>query len=170
MFEDITSSEYPRLDKLDRDFLAQFTELINLGSDTWTVEIGGYTFEFGLLSEWEERAVLRRTSNLDALTRNKLLRVEVLTQAIISIESPQKVKHSFLQLEEKVVLRIVLLSLKPDVIDYIYGAYEWGAQKARAEIQSKLGKLEEVVSKGFFGQLGESSESLDLKTPPTPDS
>ena len=156
--------EYPNLDLLEEKFLQSFQDLINLGSETWRIEILGNYFTFGRLKEWEEREVFRKTVNTDPITRSKLLKVEILEKAIISVQTATGQEYSFLDAKDKIRLRSILLSLSPEVIDYLYSAYEWGAEQIRAMIQEKLPKIEEVLDKDFFVSSGLSAKGSESTT------
>ncbi|MEM2153924.1 MAG: hypothetical protein QXY76_03350 [Nitrososphaeria archaeon] len=167
LFEPYVDLEYPRLQDLPPDFLAEFQELIDIGSEVWSEEISGYVFKFGMLSEWEERAVQRALNNFDLISRAKLNRIEVLTRAIISITTPSGKTFSFLSKSEKMALRNILNAIKPPIIEALYAAYEKGAREIKTKIETFLERKGGDLDKGFFGQSGLSLDDLDLNPPGT---
>ncbi len=168
--QDTLFTEYPELRDIDDRTIADFEELLNLGSETWEINLGGYTFVYGALFEFEERLAFKNTANFDALTRLRLLKIEYLVDSIIAIKTPHGVTYDFLNREQKLQLRTILLSLRPRIINYLYEGYEWGMRNLEAKLKDKLGSVEEVLARGFFETSGRYLSALDLRTPETKDS
>lgn len=98
--QDTLFTEYPELRDIDDRTIADFEELLNLGSETWEINLGGYTFVYGALFEFEERLAFKNTANFDALTRLRLLKIEYLVDSIIAIKTPM-VLHMTFSIENK---------------------------------------------------------------------
>lgn len=145
--------EYPD-SKVIEEVREFFANLIDIGADVWGVEYGGYKFYFAMLQEWEEREIYRRLSGLDTEAKIKLIQLETLVRGIIKVVTPSNQTVPYLSTSEKEQLRSILLALKPPVIEYLYRAYLWGANKVRARIEELYGKLEEVEKRGFFESSG----------------
>ena len=152
----LTDFETPDLDELKEFFGAEddIIKLLDLGKHEWTVEVLGYVFKFGTLWEWEWREIYRKLSGLDIVAKEKLLKVEVLTKAIIELITPSNKKYTFVKEEEKVALRHLLLSLSPRVIDDLYAAFNYGEEIALKKFKSEVKELERRVKVNFFVSYG----------------
>ena len=146
--------EYPD-ERIIESIRQAFADLIDIGAKVWGVEYGGYLFHFSLLQEWEEREIARRLSGLDLQSKAKLIQLETLVKAIISITDKTNTQHQYLTMEKKEELRHLLLAVRPPVIEYLYNAYVWGANRLRQEIEETYGKLEQIAEKGFFVSSGD---------------
>lgn len=150
--------EIPNFDELPSEFkVEEIEKLINLGKYEWRVQLYNYEFKFGTLAEWEWREIFRKLSGLDLVAKDRLIRVEVLVKAIISIKefTTNKV-WEFLDASSKVYLRHILLSLDRAVIDELYEGYLYGEKIALERFKKDLKDISERVSSDFFAQFGGS--------------
>lgn len=152
---DLTNFEYPNLSEIEI-----FKDLVNHGKFEWKVQLAGYEFRMGNLWEHEYRHIARKLNGLDPTAKSRIFPLEVLNLAIIEVTRlSDNYTTSFRVENSRVILRHLLLSLSPFIIDQLYKAYEIGEAKAREEFEKKFQQDIENLNKGFFGQFGSFSES-----------
>lgn len=154
-------SEFPETSCLPKGF----EDLLTIGKKEAKIELFDRQWEFATLEEWEYRAINRRLANLDIVTRSYLLRLDVLTNAIISCTDLRtSVVTEFKTPEQKPVLRSLLLLLDPKVVQELYTAYQILEESANRSFQEVYGKAIERIRADFFGLSGGSSKLSASKT------
>jgi hypothetical protein len=150
----LTDFEVPNLGDLPSDY-QDLLDLINLGKYEWIVQLYNYEFKMGSLWEWEWREIYRKLSGLDLLAKDRLIKVEVLTKAIIEIKSYTTNKTwEFKEESQKVILRHLLLSMDKKVIDDLYDGFNYGEEIALKKFREKLEDIRRRVKSDFFVDFG----------------
>lgn len=149
----LTDFEVPNLEELPEELDVQsIMDLINLGKKEWTVQLFNYEFKMGSLWEWEWREIYRKLSGLDIVAKERLIKVEVLTKAIISLKSyTENREWNFKEAKDKVYLRHILLALDKKVIDELYAGFLYGEELALKQFKSNLEDITKRVKGDFFG-------------------
>lgn len=122
----------------------------------------GFNFKFVLapLREFEQRIVAMRIANYDNATKELLKRIEVLTYSIVAIVTPSGTAFEFLDIHEKIILRNLLLSFPPDIVEYLYLAYQLVEAEQKKRISEIIGgNPQEVLAKGFFQEAMDISKN-----------
>lgn len=148
--------EIPNLTELSDEYKTDEIErLMNLGKYEWKVQLKNYEFHMGSLAEWEWREIYRKLSGLDLVAKDRLIRLEVLVKAIISLRdfTTNKV-WEFRNPHQKVYLRNILLSADKVIIDELYEGYLYGERIALEKFKKDLKDISERVTSDFFGQSG----------------
>jgi hypothetical protein len=150
----LTDFEVPNLNDLPSDY-QDLLDLINLGKYEWVVQLYNYEFKMGSLWEWEWREIYRKLSGLDLLAKDRLIKVEVLTKAIIEVKSYSTNKTwEFKEESQKVILRHLLLSMDKKVIDDLYEGFNYGEEIALKKFKEKLEDIKRRVKSDFFVDFG----------------
>lgn len=145
--------DLPLIDVIDDpQLVADFKTLISESDYTWsfTLPHSGLKFSFKPLQEWEEREIAKKLSNYDNQTKLVLRRLECLVYSIDSITGPSGKIYQFEIPEDRIDLRVLLLSLNPEVLDYLYSAYEEGSRHFKEYIRKKYGNISELLASDFF--------------------
>jgi len=149
-----TDFEVPNIQDIPEDY-KDLLDLINLGKYEWIVQLYNYEFKMGSLWEWEWREIYRKLSGLDILAKDRLIKVEVLTKAIIEIKSYTTNKtYKFKDESQKVILRHILLSLDRKVIDELYEGFSYGEEVALKKFKQNLEEIRRRVKSDFFADFG----------------
>jgi len=146
----LTDFNTPDVDELKKLSDDDVMKLLDYGKAEWSFEINGYIFHFGSLWEWELNDVFRKIDNLDLITKEQVKKVEILTLAIIGLETPNKKKYVFRQESDKVTLRHLLLSLSPVFIDTLYSAYDYGQSIVINKFNEEIGEIDKRIKSDFF--------------------
>jgi hypothetical protein len=148
-----------------------FNDLLAIGRKQADVEIFDRKWAIATLDQWELDEVNRKMVNIDVLTRSQLIKIEVLTCAIVKCtELKTSTEHSFAHDDEKPILRSLLLLLDPKIVNELYAAYQILEESARREFRDKYSEAIEKIRKDFFVLPGTSSKPSISKTPRTEDS
>lgn len=144
--------EIPNLNELPKEYaIDEIEKLINLGKYVWKVQLKNYEFKMGTLAEWEWREIYRKLSGLDLIAKERLMRVEVLTKAIISIKDFTTNKEwEFVEAHQKIHLRSILLAMDKAVIEDLYNGFLYGENIAIQKFKEDLKDISERVTSDFF--------------------
>jgi hypothetical protein len=151
-----------------------FDDLLDFGRKSWLVECFGYQWEYATIDEWEGREVTKRGANLDDYTRGRLMKIDFLTQSVIRAKCLKADKTFEFEKEvDKVLLRTILLSCDPKVINVLWDGYMLGARMADKEFEDNIKDIRQRIAEGFFVLAGESSKlaegspEAEEETPPS---
>ena len=142
----------------------EFQSLLNIGKKTAEVQVFGYIWVLATLEEWEQRIIARAHSNLDALAKAQLRRIDVLNQSIIKLKNPTTQEEwSFTKPSEKLILRSLLLLLDSKVIDVLYQAYILLENQSREEFNKQYSNIIEEIANQILGQQLETISTSEQK-------
>ena len=152
------NQNYPDEKLLPDDFEA----FLAAGKEQIEIEYIGRKWVLATLEEYEHREYLMRLSQFDVILRARLMRVDVLTAAILQVTDVETGKQQdFSTLERKEMLRNALLKADEAVLEQLYNAYIYLRDRARENLFKTYGNLREKLDEGFFALSGESSNSSD---------
>jgi len=116
-------------------------KIIGLGKGSIDIEILDYKFKIATLEEWEEREVRKRYKDVTFDVYLRLSKVDILTHAIMEMESGDKILR--FDKEDKIPqLRNILLYLSPMIIDKLYNAYLFLQEKVEEEFNAKYSSID----------------------------
>lgn len=116
-------------------------KIIGLGKGSIDIEILDYKFKIATLEEWEEREIRKRYKDVTFDVYLRLSKVDILTHAIMEMESGDKILT--FDKEDKIPqLRNILLYLSPMIIDKLYNAYLFLQEKVEEEFNAKYSSID----------------------------
>jgi len=141
-----TNFDYPG------DVPPEFYPLLAIGKKTIDVEAFGWKWKIATLEEWEERIIEKRHRNYGMISKERVERTDILTQAIIEATNPDGTEFKFEDEGEKVMLRCVLLYLDSKPLNVLYNAYLHIRDLAKEEFEKKYPKIHEEILEQIFEQ------------------
>jgi len=139
--------------------------LLSLGIKNERIELFGFEWELQTLQEWEWRLIHLRYNQFDLITKTFSLKVDVLTQAILSTRNITTGEHEEFQTpESKEDLRNHLLMLSPLIIQDLYEIYEALESASRDAFRKEYPTIKEKLAQGFFGFSGLPSTPVNSQT------
>lgn len=154
-----TDFDYPSLSELSPDVFSFWKEFLDAGKSEWEVEFIGKHWKMGSLWEWEEREIVRKYANYPIGVRDRLSKVDVLVHSILEVRDISSgVSYSFEKEEDKVLLKHILLSADPYIVDLLYQVYLIGQTRNRERLARKYPEISKILANDFFVSFGSSSE------------